>query len=1024
MVKNGNNTVDEKILAGLLQELLGRALPAPALSLIRDRTRRTEWAHSLDFPAGGGFFIIGRGDVNGFVCTVTDAGWGHPELISTLGPGDSFYLPPIETAYNRNLTYEPVSAAEIYYLEWTGLADLLRTENGTAPVIRELLDGAQARLARGLASAAVHLPDDWSGTVPELPVPGGRPDYRESDFSGIAPVSLAAGKSWSDETAAGVFIARGRVGLAEGNGGKVFSARGPGLQATGGTLVLKAESETVLYPVPRSKLRDGTLIPKGDSRLLILDLASSLTDPGGSLAAILEQADQEGFENYLAGIRSSEKAARAAAAAKLASIQEHHRTMPFIPAAGPEAAWAAAVKMVARYEGQKQLQQGEIKPEPGGSRKQDPVSSRAKSYGMFSRRITIRPGTLRRISSPIIAVQKNRTPLVLEPDRGRLWAHDPLKGSYRVAPGDLEEELTGRAYELIPDLPPGPIGPKRFLGLAFAHLGASIRRLIGASLVVTFFGMFTPVATGWIFGQAIPSSQADLLTAIGLALMAAAAAAALFSMFRSMIEINFEALADTRLASMLMSRLLRLPVSFFRRYSIGDLSMRFRAVLEIRQLLTSAVLSVGLNGIFSLFYLFLMFKYSAQLAWYGLGLGGAVAAIMIAIFRVVTGMQRSMLARRAKEQSILYELINGILVVRSSGAGRRLYNRWLNSFGSEMKMYYKSSRAQMWSPILYGGLPILGTLLMFLFGGKNILSGKLPLSSFIAYNSAFAVFFLGIIGACRTAVTLTLIRPLWERAKPLIDAEEENSGRKVEPGALSGRIELRDCSFRYRDEEPLVLRDLSLAVAPGEFVAVTGPSGAGKSTLIRLLIGFETPNRGAIFYDNYDLRELDLSRVRRQIGVVLQENQLVPGSITTNLRVNAPLASMDDIVTAAREADIHRDIMAMPMRYETFVSEGGTTFSGGQCQRLAIARALVPRPKILFFDEATSSLDNVSQEKVEESLDKLKATRIVVAHRLSTIRKADRIVVLDQGRIAQEGTYAELMKKQGLFRELVERQQL
>jgi ABC-type bacteriocin/lantibiotic exporter with double-glycine peptidase domain len=309
---------------------------------------------------------------------------------------------------------------------------------------------------------------------------------------------------------------------------------------------------------------------------------------------------------------------------------------------------------------------------------------------MFSRRISIRPGTLRRISSPIIAVQKNRTPLVLEPDRGRLWAHDPLKGSYRVAPGDLEEELTGRAYELIPDLPPGPIGPKRFLGLAFAHLGASIRRLIGASLVVTFFGMFTPVATGWIFGQAIPSSQADLLTAIGLALMAAAAAAALFSMFRSMIEINFEALADTRLASMLMSRLLRLPVSFFRRYSIGDLSMRFRAVLEIRQLLTSAVLSVGLNGIFSLFYLFLMFKYSAQLAWYGLGLGAAVAAIMIAIFRVVTGMQRSMLARRAKEQSILYELINGILVVRSSGAGRRLYNRWLNSFGSEMKMYYKS----------------------------------------------------------------------------------------------------------------------------------------------------------------------------------------------------------------------------------------------------------------------------------------------------------------------------------------------
>ncbi len=739
----------------------------------------------------------------------------------------------------------------------------------------------------------------------------------------------------------------------------------------------------------------------------------------------MQRADEDHFRKYLISTVNREKAARAAAAATMASIQSRPRQMPFIAAANPEEAWDAAVEMVARYEGQKPIRKDEPQPGPGSGGKGDRLAWSAKNFRMFSRRLTIQPGTLSRISSPIIAVQKDGTPLVLEPFRGRLWAHDPLKGSYQVTAGDLEHELTGRAFELLPDLPPGPIGPKKFIALALAHLGGSVRRLIGASLIITLFGMFTPVATGLIFGKAIPSAETNILTALGLALMASAVAAALFSLFRSMIEINFEALADTRLASMLMSRLLRLPVNFFRKYSIGDLSMRFQAVLEIRQELTSTVLSVGLNGVFSFFLSFPDVPVCDQVGLVRSGIERLLTLItMVVIFNTATRLRCLMLARRAKEQSILYELINGILVVRSSGAGNRLYCRWLGAFDGEMKMFYKSSRAQMWSPILYGGFPILGTLLMFFFGGKEILTGKLLLSNFLAYISAFTVFFMGVIGACQAAVNMTLIRPLWERAKPLIDAEEEDAGRKVEPGPLSGRIEVKNVSFRYQDEGPLVIRDLSLTVKPGEFVAITGPSGAGKSTLIRLLVGFEKPQSGEIFFDRYDLQELDLSRLRRQIGVVLQENKLVPGSIKTNIEVNAPLATMDDIVEAAKEADIHRDIMAMPMRYETFVSEGGATFSGGQCQRIAIARALVPRPKILFFDEATSSLDNISQEKVEESLDKLQATRIVVAHRLSTIQKAHRIIVIDQGAIVQEGTYAELMRKDGLFKNLVERQEL
>lgn len=1022
MIEKKNNPVDANVLGGWIEKLLNRAVPAPVVSLIAGKFRREEWAHSLEFPDGGGVFIVGRGEINGFVRTVTEAGCGHPELVSSLRAGEPFYLCPIKTASDRRLAYDPVSRTEVYYLEWSALIDLLQGEEGGAGTIRGLLTEALSRLAAGLASSAAHLPGDGSEPVPELPPPDIPSPDQGPDFSGTPPVSLAAGESWSDPTAAGAFISRGRVEVAEAKTAKSFCARGPGLQATGGSLLLKAQSAAILHPIPRVDLVEGKGVA-GRRRLLVVELACSFASLGGPLATALTQSARKRFQEYLLGARSREKADRVAAVETVASIQKCRRALPFIFASSAAEAWVASIQMIAAYEGLPASGKGKAIPDPDGPDK-DPVFPLAKNYGMFARRLTIPPGSLSRLGSPIIAVQKTQTPLVLEPVGRLILAHDPLRGSRRVAPGDLEPELTGRAYELIPDLPPPPLGPKRFIALALAHLGSNVKHVIGASLAVTLLGMFTPVATGWIFGRAIPSSQTGMLAAIGLALMAAALAAALFSLFRTMIEINFEAMADTRLASMLMSRLLRLPVGFFRKYSIGDLSMRFRAVLQIRQLLTSSVLNIGLNGGFSLFYLFLMFSYSAQLAWYGLGLGVLAGLIMAVIFKSVSRRQRAMLARRAKQQSVLYELINGILVVRSSGAGRTLYHRWLGSFGREMEMFFTSSRAQMWSPILYGGFPILGTLVMFLFGGQEILAGNLRLSGFLAYISAFSVFFLGLIGACQAAVSITLIRPLWERARPLIDAEEENVGDKAEPGRLSGRIELRDCSFRYRPEDPPVIQDISLTVQPGEFVAITGPSGAGKSTLIRLLIGFEAPQRGAIFYDSYDLKELDLSRLRRQIGVVLQENKLVPGSIRTNLAVNAPLASMDEIVEAAQEADIHRDIMQMPMRYETFVSEGGMTFSGGQCQRLAIARALVPRPKILFFDEATSSLDNVSQKIVEESLDKLSATRIVVAHRLSTIQKANRIFVLDRGRVVQEGTFDDLQNRDGLFQRMMERQLL
>jgi ABC-type bacteriocin/lantibiotic exporter with double-glycine peptidase domain len=332
----------------------------------------------------------------------------------------------------------------------------------------------------------------------------------------------------------------------------------------------------------------------------------------------------------------------------------------------------------------------------------------------------------------------------------------------------------------------------------------------------------------------------------------------------------------------------------------------------------------------------------------------------------------------------------------------------------------KATRVTIWGNVFNAAFPLIcsaGAFAVFFF----FLTGTYQTGPFMAYTAAFAQLLAGLLALSLALVALTTAAPLYERTKPILQALPEVDDTYADPGELRGHIEMDHVSFSYDPDGPPTVRDLSLHVHPGEFVAIVGPSGAGKSTLFRLLLGFDSPSSGAIHYDGQDLRTLDLGALRRQISTVLQDGRVFSGSIQLNIAGAAQL-TQDQIWEAAAKAGLAEDIEAMPMGMFTYVAEGGVTLSGGQRQRLLIARALSTRPAILFFDEATSALDNRTQALVMNSLEEVNATRLVIAQRLSTVRAADRIYVLENGCVAQEGSYDELISKPGLFKRLAERQ--
>ena len=451
---------------------------------------------------------------------------------------------------------------------------------------------------------------------------------------------------------------------------------------------------------------------------------------------------------------------------------------------------------------------------------------------------------------------------------------------------------------------------------------------------------------------------------------------------------------------------------------------------EVRRTLTGSTLSSILTGVFSIFSFALLFYYSPFLAFIAAGLVAVGFAVSLVCGYMQIRLQRSLSRLRGQLTGIVLQLLSGIAKFRVCGAERRAFAVWAKIYAKQKETTMKARRVSNTLAVFNAGFPLFCLGLIFLFaehlvphsfGGSNNFQVGLSTGSFIAFLAAFTQFMVAALQLSYTLVSVLNVVPLIERVSPILSTMPELSGVQADPGQLSGHIEVSHLAFRYKPDSPHVLRDISFSVQPGQCIAILGASGCGKSTLLRMLLGFEQPECGAVYYDKKDLSGLDILAVRRQMGVVLQQGFLMDGDILTNIIGSSPL-SIDDAWEAARSAGIADEIKQMPNGMNTMITDRGSGLSGGQRQRIMIARAIATKPRILLFDEGTSALDNRTQAIVTESLARLKATRIIVAHRVSTVINADYLLVLDKGAVVESGKYDELMAKQGAFYRIAARQ--
>jgi NHLM bacteriocin system ABC transporter ATP-binding protein len=505
-----------------------------------------------------------------------------------------------------------------------------------------------------------------------------------------------------------------------------------------------------------------------------------------------------------------------------------------------------------------------------------------------------------------------------------------------------------------------------------------------------------------------------------LALVVSALATAVFQITRSIAVLRVGGKIDGAVQAAVWDRLLALPVSFFRRYTVGDLASRSMGIDTIRELFTGNVLTSILAAVFSLFSFGLLFYYSWRLTLLATALVILLLGLTMSLIWLQLRRQREILQLQGKISSLLFGLIGGIAKLRVGGAEQRAFSLWAQRFAEQRRLTMRAQRLANVQATFNATYGVLTTLAIFAMVGLSS-EADLPVGEFLAFNVAFGQFLSSAFAMIGVFSSVLVMVPIYERLSPILEEMPEVDTSKAEAGELNGEIEFSHVSFRYQEDGPLILDDVSFRAAPGEFIALVGPSGAGKSTCLRMILGFDRPTSGSIYFDGQDLGSLSLQSVRQQLGVVLQSGRPMVGDIFTNI-VGSSSLGINDAWEAARMAGLEEDIKGMPMGMHTVISEGAETFSGGQKQRLLIARAIVHRPRIILFDEATSALDNRTQEIVSRSLESLKTTRIVIAHRLSTIINADRIYVMQNGRVVEAGTYEELLRQDGLFAQLAARQ--
>lgn len=648
----------------------------------------------------------------------------------------------------------------------------------------------------------------------------------------------------------------------------------------------------------------------------------------------------------------------------------------------------------------------------------------ANASGFRIRIVALAGDWWRADNGPLVAFRRDGSPIALLPEKPGMFGMpryrivDPAAGTRVWAGPATAADLTPRGCMIYRPLPED-LSTRSLLRHALASRRRDLRTIFIAGAGAAALGLAAPQGAAILIGQAIPDADTSMIWQVTLGMIAASFGAALFLLTQAVATLRAQTSAFNALQSGVWDYLLKLGPSFFRGFTTGQLRMRADAMTRIHQMLTADALRSVFAGAASFLTLALVLWYSPGLFLIALGSGAVVAATAWFGDRALYRLQGQWQEMDEVLSGLLLQAINAVSKLRVAGATNRAFFYWAREYSRKQKVALSVQTIRDRIQIVNMVTPAAGLALGFFY----LLSRPLPLGSFLACIVAMGAFLAALTAACNTCTSLMLTANLWQRMRTILEETPEVDSAKTHPGRLRGAIAVENLTFRYRNDGPLILDSVSIRAEPGECIALTGPSGSGKSTLLNLMLRFETPVSGAVYLDGRELSSLDIGAVRRQIGVVTQDGRLMAGSIFENICCGGN-NTLDEAWDAARAAGLAADIEAMSMGMHTIVAEGGTNFSGGQRQRLLIARALVLKPAVLFFDEATSALDNRTQAIVTDSLRQMRATRILIAHRLSTIRNADRIYVFDKGRIVQQGTFRELVSQPGLFARLVSRQKV
>ena len=654
----------------------------------------------------------------------------------------------------------------------------------------------------------------------------------------------------------------------------------------------------------------------------------------------------------------------------------------------------------------------------------------AQAWHLRRRRVLLTGSWWQHDSGPLLAYTRTEhQPVALLPlSPGRYALFDPVRRTHTPVHARLAATLAPEAYAFYRLFPSRALRGLDLLRFGLRGCSKELRLALLMGLATTLLGMLTPQATAVLIGHAIPDTDRGLVLQLGIGLGAAACGQALFQLAQGWALMRQRFASAAAVQAAMWDRVLKLRPSFFRQYTTGDLQARVTTISTMQQQLSGSALRTLFASGMALLHLLLMLSYSIPLT-----LVAGAAVLVAGLATLWTGLHTVRQVRPLQHlmgelAGTVVQLVHGVAKLRVAGAEERAFASWGKTYCQQQTLRLRLQRLEDRMTVINAVWPTLASLGLFWYAMLTIPhtetadSRGLTAGAFLAFHAAFGICMAGATSLSNTMVDLLEVATLWERARPILAAMPEVAATQAPPGRLRGALALDRVTFRYQEHGPVVLDDVSLQAAPGEFIALVGPSGSGKSTIVRLLLGFDTPETGAVYYDNQALSRLDVAAVRRQIGTVLQQGQLMAGTILEHI-AGGGLLPLEEAWEAARAAGLAEDITAMPMGMHTLVSEGGGNLSGGQRQRLLIARALARHPALVLFDEATSALDNRTQAIVTASLARLRVTRVVIAHRLSTIRHADRIYVLEHGRVIQQGRFAELTRQDGLFARLMAHQE-